>query len=127
MRLTVAGAHLSGQPLNHQLTAGGGRLVRACRTALCYRLCALTGATPPKPGLVHAGARGAAIEVEVWELGLEAFGAFVAEVPPPLAIGSVELEDGSVVKGFICEGCAVEDATEITRYGGWRTWLSRTA
>ena len=63
----------------------------------------------------------------MWELGLEAFGAFVAEVPPPLAIGSVELEDGSVVKGFICEGHAVEDATEITRYGGWRAWLSRTA
>lgn len=125
--LAVAGAHLSGQPLNHQLTARGGRLVRACRTAPSYRLYALAGASPPKPGLVHAGGAGAAIEVEVWELGLGAFGAFVAEVPPPLAIGSVELDDGGVVKGFVCEPRAVVDATEITRHGGWRAWISRKA
>ena len=126
-RLAVAGAHLSGQPLNHQLTSRGGRLVRVCRTAPSYRLYALTGATPPKPGLVHAGGAGAAVEVEVWELGLEAFGAFVLEVPPPLAIGSVELDDGSVLKGFVCEPRAVEDATEITHWGGWRAWISGTA
>lgn len=127
VRLAVAGAHLSGQPLNHQLTARGGRLVRACRTAPSYRLYALAGAAPPKPGLVHAGGAGSAIEVEVWELGLGAFGAFVAEVPPPLAIGSVELDDGGVVKGFVCEPRAVADATEITRHGGWRAWISRKA
>ena len=126
VRLAVVGAHLSGQPLNRQLTERGGRLARTCRTAPCYRLFALAGTAPPKPGLVHAEGAGAAIEVEVWELALEAFGALVRDVPPPLAIGSVELDDGSVVKGFVAEPRAVEHATEITRYGGWRAWLSRT-
>ncbi len=124
IRLAVVGAHLAGQPLNGELTARGARLVRACRTASAYRLFALAGTTPPKPGLIRvAGARGAAIEVEVWELEEGPFGAFVSRVPPPLAIGSVTLEDGETVKGFVCEGHAVEEAEDISVYGGWRAYL----
>ncbi|MFN8121270.1 MAG: allophanate hydrolase [Thermoleophilia bacterium] len=125
VRVAVVGAHLSGQPLNHQLTRRGGRLVAATRTAAEYRLHHLAGTVPPKPGLVRApGGDGAAIEVEVWELDAAAFGAFTAEVPPPLGIGTVTLGDGGQVKGFICEPAALEGAEEITRFGGWRAYLA---
>jgi len=119
--LAVVGAHLSGQPLNHELTGRGARLLRTCRTSLDYRLFALTGTVPPKPGLVRApGFVGPGIEVEVWELALDAFGSFVDGVPAPLAIGTLDLDDGTRVHGFVCEPYAIEKALEITQYGGWR-------
>jgi allophanate hydrolase len=90
-----------------------------------YRLYALTGTVPPKPGLVRvAGEEGAAIEVEVWEIGEAAFGSLVAAIPPPLAIGTVTLEDGEAVKGFLCEAHAVAGAEDISGYGGWRGYLA---
>ena len=107
----MAGAHLSGQPLNHQLTSRQATLVRTVRSASDYRLYALAGTTPPKPGLVRApGFSGPGIELEVWSLGREAFGSFVAEVPAPMTIGTAELEDGTRVKGFSCEPAALEGA-----------------
>jgi allophanate hydrolase len=124
-RLAVVGAHLSGEPLNHQLTGVGGVLVRACRTAPRYRLYALANTTPAKPGLVRAaaGAEGAvSVEVEVWALPTAAFGHFVAHVPAPLCIGSVELEDGARVSGFLCEPHAILDARDISSFGGWRAF-----
>ena len=126
VELAVVGAHLSGMPLNHQLVARGARLVRTCRTSFGYALYALPDTTPPKPGLVRARTT-AQIAVEVWEVPLEAFGSFVAEVPPPLGIGNVQLEDGSWVKGFICEGIALEGARDITGFGGWRKYLESLA
>jgi allophanate hydrolase len=109
-------------PLNHQLTERRARLVRRARTAPTYRLYALEG----KPGLLRADA-GGAIEVEVWELAPGEFGGFVAQVPPPLAIGTVELEDGERVKGFLCEPHAVRGRPDITQFGGWRAWLEHGA
>jgi allophanate hydrolase len=126
--LVVAGAHLSGQPLNHQLTSRRARLVRACKTSPEYRLYALGGTVPPKPGLVFDPAyRGAGIDIEVWSLDRAAFGSFVDEVPPPLAIGTVKLEDGTSVNGFVCESYALANATEITEYGGWRAYRAVVA
>ncbi len=126
--LAVVGAHLSGQPLNHQLTSRGAVLRRTCRTAPGYRLFSLPKTTPPKPGLRRApGFDGEGIELEVWELSARAFGSFVAEVPAPMGIGNVELEDGTVVKGFLCEAFALEGAEEITSFGGWRGFLARRA
>jgi allophanate hydrolase len=123
--VAVAGAHLSGQPLNHQLTSRGGRLSRACRTSRHYRFYALQGTVPPKPGLVRdARFEGAGIEVEVWALDEAAFGAFVDEVPAPLAIGTIVLDDGTTVNGFVCEPHALDAAVEITAYGGWRAYLA---
>jgi allophanate hydrolase len=120
MRLAVVGAHLSGEPLNHQLTDLGGRLLRATYTAASYRLYALA-TTPAKPGLLHVPeGQGAAIALEVWELPLEAFGAFFRGVTPPLAIGTVELADGERVPGFVCEAYAVAGTRDITRFGGWK-------
>lgn len=123
VRVAVCGAHLSGLPLNHQLTARGARLLRACRTAPCYRLYALAGFTPPRPGMLREE-HGHAIEVEIWEMPAESFGGFVDGVPAPLAIGTVELEDGEQVKGFLCEPYATRNAQDISHLGGWRAFVA---
>jgi allophanate hydrolase len=120
--LAVAGAHLSGQPLNHELTSRGGHRVRTTKTAPEYRLYALD-TVPPKPGLVHApGEPAHAIEVEIWELTREAFGSFVANIPAPMTIGMTKLSDGSLVKGFSCEPHALDGAREISQFGSWRAF-----
>ena len=114
----------------HQLTSVGGVLVRSCRTSPRYRFYALPNTIPAKPGLVRAaeGATGAAsIEVEVWALPAAAFGQFVARVPAPLCIGSVELEDGARVSGFLCEPLAILGARDISSFGGWRAFRQTTA
>jgi allophanate hydrolase len=121
--VAVVGAHLSGQPLNWQLTDRRAALVRTCRTAAKYRLVALPGTTPPKPGLLRGEGAGAAIEVEVWEMSVEAFGSFVAAIPPPLGIGTVELDDGQMVKCFLVESYAAVGAADISHFGGWRAYL----
>jgi allophanate hydrolase len=120
----VAGAHLTGQPLNHELTNRGARLVKTCRTSGDYRLYALSNTKPAKPGLVREPKfNGWGIEVEVWAIPESAFGGFVAGIPAPLGIGTIQLEDGSSVKGFICEPAALSGAEEITRFGGWRSYV----
>ncbi|MBK0034236.1 allophanate hydrolase [Erwinia sp. S43] len=124
VRIAVVGAHLTGMPLNHQLTRRDAVLVEETTTAACYRLYALANTTPAKPGLAKDSA-GAAITVELWDIPLARFGEFVAEIPAPLGIGTLELADGRTVKGFICEPAALAEATEITAFGGWRNWLAR--
>ena len=124
VRLAVVGAHLSGMPLHPQLSARNARLVARTRTAPVYRLYALNHERPPKPALVHSGSGGRAIEIEVYELDLEAFGSLTAEVPAPLAIGEIEVEDGSYVRGFLAEPRALPGALEITGKGGWRAYLA---
>ncbi|HUO11511.1 MAG TPA: allophanate hydrolase, partial [Caulobacteraceae bacterium] len=124
VKLAVVGAHLAAMPLHWQLTSRDAKLVRRCKTAPAYRLYAMAGSVPPKPALVHVGESGGAIELEVYELSIEAFGSFVAEVPPPLAIGTVTLEDGSDVKGFVAEPRALEGAEDITALGGWRAYIA---
>lgn len=121
--IVVVGAHLTGQPLNHQLTSRGGCLVAKTMTAPRYRLHALD-TQPPKPGLVRVAGGGSAISVEVWALDEPGFGSFVAEVPAPLCIGTVELADGSWCKGFLVEPWAVAGAPDITSFGGWVPYLA---
>lgn len=125
--IAVVGAHLSGLPLNPQLTSRGARLLQAATTTPHYRLYALPGATPPKPGLVRVAEEGVCIAVELWTLTPAAFGAFVAEVPSPLSIGTLMLADGRAVKGFLCESCAVAGARDISSFGGWRAYLANLA
>jgi allophanate hydrolase len=98
--------------------------LRAARTAPGYSLYALAGTTPAKPGLIRNGSGAGLIEVEIWELDFAAFGSFVAEIPPPLGIGTVSLDDGAIVKSFLCEAIAVAGAQDITAFGGWRNWLA---
>ncbi len=122
VEIAVVGAHLSGMPLNHQLTDLGGILARQTRTAACYRLHALPDSQPPKPGLIRSD-DGQPIELEVWQLSYEAFGRFVSKVSAPLAIGTIELEDGTEVQGFLCEAYAVKGAPDISAFGGWRAFV----
>jgi allophanate hydrolase len=124
VQLAVVGAHLTGQPLNWQLTSRNARLIRAARTAPGYSLYALAGTVPAKPGLIQDGAGRGLIEIEIWEIDFAGFGSFVADIPPPLGIGTLTLEDGATVKGFLCESHAVSGAEDITAFGGWRNWLA---
>ncbi|PZQ51268.1 MAG: allophanate hydrolase [Rhodovulum sulfidophilum] len=128
LKVAVVGAHLSGMPLNPQLTGPGGVLVGEATTAPGYRLYALAGTVPPKPGMTHEpGFEGPGLKLEVWALPPAAFGAFVAAIPAPLGIGKVLLADGSAVPGFLCEGHALEGAEEITAFGGWRAYMAARA
>jgi allophanate hydrolase len=122
--LAVAGAHLRGQPLHRDLEALGATLDRPAHTSADYQLYALVGTDPPKPGLVRVPGAGAPIEVEVYRLDHHAFGRIVASVPPPLCIGTLTLDDGSDVRGFLCEPYAVARARDITAHGGWRAYLA---
>jgi allophanate hydrolase len=125
VKVGVVGAHLSGQPLNYQLVEREAKLLQATRTAKDYKFFALTNTTPAKPGLIRVpGFAGPGIEIEVWLMPETAFGSFVAAIPPPLGIGSCELADGEVVKGFLCEPYAIENMPEITSYEGWRNYRS---
>lgn len=125
VRVAVVGAHLSGMPLNGQLTERGARLLKHCRTTPHYRLYALANTQPPKPGLLRvAPHEGAAIDLEVWEMPAGAYGSFVALIPSPLGIGRIELDDGDSVQGFLCEAHALTGAADITEYGGWRAYLA---
>ncbi len=122
--MAVVGAHLSGQPLNWQLMQRGGRLMKTCKTSAQYKFYALKNTVPPKPGLVRTpGFQGPGIEVEVWALPADTVGSFVDGVPQPLSIGTLELEDGSLVKGFLVEPTGTDGALEITELGSWRRYL----
>lgn len=120
--IAVVGAHMSGLPLNKELTSRGARFLFAAKTTPSYRFYSLAGGPPFRPGLIRDDT-GAAISLEVWALPTQNFGAFIEGVPAPLGIGTLELNDGTQVKGFICECHGVKDAREITSYGGWRAYL----
>jgi len=125
VKVAVVGAHLSGMPLNGQLRERGARLLAETQTAPQYRLYALPGTVPPKPGMVRvAPGTGGAITVEVWEMPVALYGSFVALIPAPLGIGSLTLADGSSVQGFLCEALALEGAEDITQHGGWRRFIA---
>jgi len=122
--IAVVGAHLSGLPLNGQLLERGATLVEATTTAPRYRLHALPGTVPPKPGLVRDEAAGHAIALEVWAMPQSAVGSFLALIPAPLGLGSIELADGRRVHGFLCEAHAVAEAPDVSGFGGWRAYLA---
>ena len=122
--IAVCGAHLSGMPLNEQLTACEASLVKATKTAAAYRLYALAGGPPFRPGLIKDEDNGRSIKVEVWRMPLHRFGEFVAGIPRPLGIGKALLEDGAEVSSFICEAHAIKDARDITDFGGWRRYMA---
>jgi allophanate hydrolase len=125
--IAVVGAHMSGLPLNGQLTELGGRLESVGKTAPVYRFYALPGGPPHRPGMVRMAEGGGAIELEVWSLPTENVGAFVAKIPAPLGLGVVTLADGSGVPGFLCESHAIVGARDITSLGGWRAYVKSLA
>jgi allophanate hydrolase len=123
VKLAVVGAHLEGMPLHWQLTSRNATFVGAFETAPTYRFYAIADSVPPKPALVFSE-DGAAIKLEVYEMGVAEFGSFVVDVPPPLAIGTVTLADGTSVKGFVSEPRAIAGAEDITHLGGWRAYIA---
>lgn len=123
----MVGAHLEGLPLHHQLVERGARLVELTATAPCYRLYALPGGPPARPGLVRVRSGGCAIEVEVYRVPRHEVGELLLAVPPPLAIGTVLLASGRSVHGFVCEPIAVDGADDISASGGWRAYLAGVA
>ncbi|MCU0869924.1 MAG: allophanate hydrolase [Burkholderiales bacterium] len=125
VEVAVCGAHLSGLPLNGQLTSRGARLIGPVRSAPVYRFVALPGGPPARPGMVRVASGGGSVEMELWSLPAAAFGSFVAGIPAPLGIGSVLLDDGRRVQGFVCEAAALDGAEDITALGSWRAWLAR--
>lgn len=125
VKIAVCGAHLSGLPLNHQLTSRGARLLRTVQSAPAYRFYELAGGPVKRPGMVQVAEGGIAVEMEIWELPSTEFGSFVSAIPAPLGIGKVKLEDGSDVCGFICEAYAIDNGCrDISRFGSWRAWLA---
>ena len=125
IKVAVVGAHLSGMPLNTQLTERGATMVGKAQTAPHYKFFALPGTVPPKPGLVRVAPNtGASIALEVWEMPVEQYGSFVALIPAPLGIGTLELSDGSSVQGFVCEAQATAGAQDISHLGGWRAYIA---
>jgi len=127
IELAVVGAHMSGLPLNHELTSRGAMFVERTRTAPRYRFHALAGGPPFRPGLVRVAEGGAAIELEVWRVPRAAFGGFMAGVPQPLCIGTLDLQSGRSVKGFLCEESGLDGAEDITAFGGWRAFMASKA
>jgi allophanate hydrolase len=125
VEVAVCGAHMSGLPLNHQLTSRGARLSQAVKSAPDYRFYALAGGSVQRPGMVRVTEGGAAIDMEVWEVPATAFGSFVNGIPQPLGIGKVKLADGEWVSGFVCEALGVKGGTDITALGNWRQWLEQ--
>ncbi|GLX67895.1 allophanate hydrolase [Paenibacillus glycanilyticus] len=121
--VAVCGLHMRGLPLERQMLEHRATFVREDRTSATYKLMRLQ-TVPPKPGLLKLPQGGASIELEVWEMPLAAFGSFTAAIPAPLGIGKVELQDGTIIPGFICEGYGSVGAEDITSYGGWRKALA---
>lgn len=127
IEIAVVGAHLSGMPLNGELTALGATFLRATTTTADYRLFALPGGPPARPGLIRVADGGALIALEVWAMPPEGFGRFVAGIPSPLGIGTLALADGTKVKGFLCETIATQGARDVTSFGGWRAFVAAQA
>lgn len=125
-RLTLAmvGAHMSGLPLNGEVTRRGGRFLEAVHTAPDYRFYALPGDGVARPGLVRVAAGGGSIAAELWSLPLTEVGSFLRDIPAPLGLGTLRLADGRSVQGFLCEAAATTDARDITALGGWRAYLA---
>ena len=126
VRIAVVGAHLEGMPLHWQVKKAGAYLFKKTFTSDYYRLYALQNSEPPKPGLRRFPNGGDSIEVEVYDFPTTSVGEFLSQIPHPLGLGTIELCDGSWVKGFICEPIALENAEDITKFKGWRAFSSTT-
>lgn len=145
MQLAVCGLHMRGQKLEHQLTDLGAKFHKTCRSSPIYELYAITDSSNGtcKPGMIAVGhARGQAIELDIWHLPTQNLGIFFMQVPAPLGLGTVCLEDGSNVKGFICEGYVASlsdqqthstdipgqstmQVENITAYRAWKQYLAQ--
>ena len=119
----VCGAHMSDLPLNWQLTDLDATFVKQTKTKEGYRLFVLENKDPIRPGMIYDSTSKYQIDVEVWSMPVENFGKFMKQIASPLGIGSVYLEDGSSVYGFLCESDYVKGAKEISKLSSWRKFI----
>jgi allophanate hydrolase len=124
--IAVVGAHMSGMLLNGELKSFGARFLEAVNTAPDYKLFALNGKPPARPGLLRVAQGGTSVALEIWALPAEGFGRFVAAIPSPLSIGTLVLSDGRTVKGFLAESEGIKGARDISEFGGWRAYIAQT-
>ncbi|MDG4786962.1 allophanate hydrolase [Micromonospora sp. WMMD1102] len=128
--LAVVGRHLRGESRNSELVERGATLAGLARTAPLYRLYRLPSDDGVGlPSLVRVGpGRGAAIEIELWRLPVDAIGGLLRGVPAPLSLGWLRLHDGREVLGFLAEAyaTAVATAEDISAAGGWRAYRQGT-
>ncbi|KAI5197140.1 hypothetical protein E4T39_07448 [Aureobasidium subglaciale] len=122
MELAVVGAHLSGFPLNKDITSLNATFQQSTTTSPNYRLFELQGAIPAKPGLMRVSCNGACVDIEIWAIPVSAIGTFLSTVPSPLGLGTIEIDGERWIKGFICEPYGLEGAKDITEYGGWKKY-----
>lgn len=119
----VCGAHMSGLPLNWQLTELNATLIKKTQTKKGYRLFVLENKDPIRPGMIYDSSSSSQIELEVWSMRVENFGKFMKQIASPLGIGSVFLDDDTYVYGFLCEADFLKDAKEISELKSWRNFL----
>lgn len=124
-RITVAvcGLHMRGMPLEPQMIGLGASFIETIQTAPAYKLYRLP-TTPSKPGLIRVTEGGSAVEVELWSMPVASFGQFTASIPAPLGIGKIEMQDGRILSGFVCEAYAAQNGIDISQHGGWRNALA---
>ncbi|MBX2847675.1 MAG: allophanate hydrolase [Acidiferrobacterales bacterium] len=124
IEVAVCGAHLSGMPLNWQLTERRATLIKTSKTSQNYTMVALAGGPPERPGLFRNSKNGHSIEIEIWSMPSAELGSFLANIPAPLGLGKLETQSGDWVTGFICEEHGADAATDISHYGSWRSYLN---
>lgn len=124
VKLAVCGAHLSGLPLNHQITSRGGYLLQATHSAPQYKFYALSGESVLRPGMIRTQEpQKQGIALEVWAMPLSRLGDFMQGIPAPLGLGKVILASGEAVCGFICEATGAIGGTDITELADWKRYL----
>ncbi|TVP78371.1 MAG: allophanate hydrolase [Puniceicoccaceae bacterium] len=126
LSLLLFGAHMRGLPLNGQVLALGGEFVAEVQTAAKYKMLYLPEPAPHRPGIVRVGEGGVSIAAEEWSFPKAALGEFLASIRQPLGLGQVELADGRLVHGFLCEAAATEGAEDISSSGGWCGFLGNS-
>jgi len=117
--LAVCGLHMRGFQLEKQLIGLDGAFIREAKTAAIYKFLKLP-TNPSKPGLIKVQADGGSIEVELWSMPTKNIGLFLSYIQAPLGLGSIQLDDGQEVTGFICEGYMENISEDITKYSSWR-------
>lgn len=122
--LVVVGSHRKGQPLAAELERRGAFWDGLVATAARYRMVALE-TTPPKPGVVRSE-QGTGLVAERWLLSESALGSFLADLPEPMLLGSITLDDGSTAVGFACDAVAAASSRDISEYGDWIKYLEES-
>lgn len=124
VKLAVCGLHMKGMELESQLIELDSKFIGAAKTKAAYKMIKLN-TIPEKPGLIRVENGGKSIEVELYDIPVENLGKFMMNVNSPLAIGNIELENGEIVKGFICEDYIENECEDISDYLSFKKYVYR--